>query len=106
MPAGARSARSSSPAAFMLTSSRPGIGQAPPPAVNGVSARPTAVRWRILGWIVVASVTGYLLRFNLSVAAPSMVRDLGLSEAQLGVVLGAFAWSYGLCQGPAGVWGE
>src|SRR4051812_26661840 len=71
-----------------------------------VADPPTAVRWRILTWIVVASVVAYLLRFNLSVAAPSMMRDLGLSEAQLGIVLGAFAWCYGLFQGPGGVLGE
>ncbi len=57
-------------------------------------------------WIVVASIVAYVLRFNLSVAAPSMMRDLGLSEAQLGIVLGAFAWSYGLFQGPGGFFGE
>ena len=71
-----------------------------------VSTRPTAVRWRILAWIVVASIVAYILRFNLSVAAPAMMRDLGLSEAQLGVVLGALAWSYGLFQAPGGLLGE
>ena len=68
--------------------------------------RPTAVRWRILAWIVLASIVAYILRFNLSVAAPAMMHDLGLSEAQLGLVLGAFAWGYGLCQIPGGVFGE
>jgi ACS family glucarate transporter-like MFS transporter len=68
--------------------------------------RPTAVRWRILAWIVVASIIAYALRFNLSVAGPAMMRDLGLSEAQLGIILSAFAWSYGLFQGPGGVLGE
>ena len=70
------------------------------------ATRPTAVRWRILAWIVVASVVAYVLRFNLSVAGPAMMRDLGLSEAQLGIILGAFAWSYGLFQAPGGVFGE
>ena len=70
------------------------------------AVRPTAIRWRILGWIVLASLVAYVLRFNLSVAGPAMMRDLGLSEAQLGLVLGAFAWSYGLFQGPGGVFGE
>lgn len=68
--------------------------------------RPTTVRWRVLAWIVVASIIGYVLRFNLSVAGPAMMRDLGLSEAQLGIILGAFAWSYGLFQAPGGVLGE
>jgi len=34
------------------------------------------------------------------------MHDLGLSETQLGIVLGAFAWSYGLLQGPGGILGE
>ena len=70
------------------------------------AVRPTAVRWRVLAWIVVASIIAYVLRFNLSVAGPAMMRDLGLSEAQLGMVLGAFAWSYGLFQAPGGAFGE
>jgi len=70
------------------------------------AVRPTTVRWRVLVWIVVASIVAYVLRFNLSVAGPAMMRDLGLSEAQLGIVLGAFAWSYGLFQAPGGVFGE
>lgn len=90
----------------MLTSSRPRFSNTLASPLNGVSDRPTTVRWRILAWTVVASLVAYVLRFNLPVAAPSMMRDLGLTEAQLGVILGAFAWSYGLCQGPAGVFGD
>lgn len=67
---------------------------------------PTAVRWRILGWAVLAAVVAYILRFNMSVAAPAMMRDLGLTEQQLGVVLGAFAWGYGLLQAPGGAFGQ
>lgn len=70
------------------------------------AVRPTVIRWRILSWIVLASFVAYVLRFNLSVAGPAMMHDLGLSEAQLGLVLGAFAWTYGLFQGPGGVFGE
>ncbi|MES2525202.1 MAG: MFS transporter [Gemmatimonadota bacterium] len=68
--------------------------------------RATSVRWRILGWIVLASLVAYMLRFNLSVAAPAMMRDLGLSETQLGLILGAFAWTYALCQVPGGMLGD
>jgi MFS transporter, ACS family, glucarate transporter len=67
---------------------------------------PTRVRWRILAWMVAASLVAYVLRFNLSVAGPAIMRDLRLSEAQLGVILGAFAWSYGLLQVPGGLFGE
>jgi ACS family glucarate transporter-like MFS transporter len=75
--------------------------------IPGIEApRPTVVRWRILAWIVAASIVAYVLRFNLSVAGPSMMRDLGLTEGQLGMILGAFAWSYGLFQAPGGLLGE
>lgn len=70
------------------------------------AGRPTAVRWRIVAWIVVASVVAYALRFNMSVAAPAMMRDLGLRETQLGLILGAFAWTYALCQVPGGILGD
>jgi ACS family glucarate transporter-like MFS transporter len=75
-------------------------------AIPAIGVRPTFVRWRILTWIVIASVVAYILRFNLSVAGPAMMRDLGLTERQLGVILGAFAWSYGLMQAPGGALGE
>jgi len=70
------------------------------------AVRPTAVRWRLLSWVVVASIVAYILRYNLSVAGPAMMHDLGLSETQLGLILGAFAWSYGLFQMPGGLLGE
>jgi ACS family glucarate transporter-like MFS transporter len=70
------------------------------------AVRPTTVRWRILAWIVVASIVAYILRYNLSVAGPAMMHELGLSETQLGLILGAFAWSYGLFQMPGGMLGE
>ena len=75
------------------------------PVIQGVEG-PTRVRWRILAWMVAASLVAYVLRFNLSVAGPAIMRDLSLSEAQLGMILGAFAWSYGLLQVPGGLLGE
>ncbi len=74
--------------------------------INAGDARATTIRWRIVTWIVVASIVAYILRFNLSVAGPAMMHDLGFSETQLGFVLGAFAWSYGLFQLPGGILGE
>ena len=70
------------------------------------NVRATGVRWRIVGWIVVASIVAYILRFNLSVAGPAIMHELGFSATQLGLVLGAFAWSYGLFQLPGGMLGE
>ena len=70
------------------------------------SSGPTGIRWRILGLIFAASFVAYLLRTNMSVAGERMMRDLGLTQVQLGAVLAAFAWSYAAFQFPSGVWGD
>ncbi len=64
--------------------------------------KPTSVRWRILAVLVFASFVSYLLRANLSIAAPTMIEDLGLSEVQWGWVLAAFTAGYALFQFPGG----
>src|SRR6266481_6353514 len=40
----------------------------------------------------------YLDRGNLSVAAPMLKDELGLSASQLGILLSSFFWTYGLFQ--------
>lgn len=42
----------------------------------------------------------------MSVAGEPMMRELGLTQMQLGAVLAAFAWSYAAFQFPGGVWAE
>jgi MFS transporter, ACS family, D-galactonate transporter len=44
----------------------------------------------------------YIDRSNLSIAAPLLKDELGLSAVQLGTLLSAFFWTYGLMQVPAG----
>ena len=64
------------------------------------------VRWNILALLTAASVIAYVLRTNMSVAGEHMMKDLGLTQVQLGYVLAAFAWSYGIFQFPGGVFGD
>jgi ACS family glucarate transporter-like MFS transporter len=64
------------------------------------------VRWRILALLFCAGFIAYLLRTNMSIAGESMMSDLGLSQMQLGMVLAAFAWGYGLFQFPGGLFGD
>jgi MFS transporter, ACS family, glucarate transporter len=76
--------------------------------VTGVeipAQRPTAVRWRILGLLVLSSFVSYVLRYNVSTAGPSMVIDLGLSEIQYGWILAAFTAGYAIFQFPSGLLG-
>jgi ACS family glucarate transporter-like MFS transporter len=44
----------------------------------------------------------YAHRGTLSIAAPFLMKDLGINPAVMGVLLSAFFWSYSLAQVPAG----
>jgi ACS family glucarate transporter-like MFS transporter len=71
----------------------------------GLATRPTAIRWRILGLLVLSSFVSYVLRYNVSTAGPSMIDDLGLSEIQYGWILAAFTAGYAIFQFPSGLLG-
>ena len=68
--------------------------------------RPTRVRWLVLALICLMSFVSYVLKSTMSVAGVSMIRALGLSELQLGAILSAYAWGYGVFQMPGGMFGE
>jgi len=54
----------------------------------------------VLLWLSV--FLNYIDRSNLSIAAPLLKGELGLSASQLGVLLSAFFWTYACLQLPAG----
>jgi MFS transporter, ACS family, glucarate transporter len=68
-------------------------------------SKPTAVRWRVLALLVLASFISYVLRYNVSTAGPEMTTDLGLTEQQFGLILAAFTAGYTIFQFPGGVFG-
>lgn len=84
------------------------IGYAGPMNTSRINknTRPTAVRWRILAILALASFISYVLRTNLSFAAPEMMADLGLSEIQWGYILAAFTAGYAIFQFPGGILGD
>ncbi len=49
-----------------------------------------------------ATTINYVDRANLSVAAPSIQKEFGLSSTTMGFVLGAFFWTYAAFQMPSG----
>ena len=60
-------------------------------------------RWRI-GWLLgVGILVNYFDRISLSVAAPQLQQEFGLSNGELGLLFSAFFWSYALLQIPTGV---
>jgi ACS family D-galactonate transporter-like MFS transporter len=59
--------------------------------------RVTAMRVA-LALLAVSVFINYIDRSNLSVAAPMLKDELGLSASQLGILLSSFFWTYGLFQ--------
>jgi MFS transporter, ACS family, D-galactonate transporter len=60
-------------------------------------------RYGALSLLAVGTMINYLDRSVLSVAAPGLSQELGLSAAVMGVVFSAFSWSYAAAQIPGGV---
>src|SRR3984893_10709022 len=52
--------------------------------------------------LAVSVFINYVDRSNLSIAAPLLKNELGLSASQLGTLLSVFFWTYGCMQIPAG----
>ena len=68
------------------------------------SLRRTHVRWvPILALVAVGTMINYLDRTVLGIAAPFLMKDLGLNAGTMAVVFSAFSWSYALLQIPGGI---
>jgi ACS family D-galactonate transporter-like MFS transporter len=60
-------------------------------------------RWVVLWLVFFGIVISYIDRGNLSIAAPSIMRDFRIEPASMGVLLSAFFWTYAAFQIPAGL---
>lgn len=69
-----------------------------------IGVHPDSARtpWTLGVLLVTGMIACYVGRGALSVAAPFMMRDLGLSPASMGILLSAFFWLYAFMQVPAG----
>jgi ACS family tartrate transporter-like MFS transporter len=56
------------------------------------------VAWRLVPYLCIGYVINALDRYNVSIAALTMNKDLGLSATAYGLAAGAYFWSYVLCQ--------
>ena len=59
------------------------------------------VAWRLVPYLCIGYVINALDRYNVSIAALTMNKDLSLSATAYGLAAGAYFWSYVLCQVPA-----
>lgn len=64
------------------------------------------VRWRFFSVIFILSFLSYLLRQHFPVAGEFMMKELAISELQMGWVYGAFFWGYLVFQIPGGILGK
>lgn len=63
----------------------------------------TQARFFVLGLLAVGTMINYLDRAVLSIAAPSLSKELVLDPAVMGIVFSAFSWTYAAAQIPGGV---
>src|SRR6202790_1729882 len=68
--------------------------------------RPTNARWMVLFLISLMYLLTYMDRSNISVAAPAITKEFGLSKTAMGLVFGAFLWAYAIGQIPGGWLGD
>jgi MFS family permease len=59
-------------------------------------------RWIVLSLVFFGIVISYVDRGNLSIAAPSIMRDFRIAPATMGFLLSAFFWTYATFQIPSG----
>jgi sugar phosphate permease len=71
---------------------------------TAAAARPARFnyRWHVLLWLLVGGIINYMDRASLSIAAPGMIHELGLTRTQIGLLGSVFAWTYAVMQLPAG----
>jgi len=60
------------------------------------------LRYWMLGWLIFAGVLNYMDRSSVSIAAPHMIAELGLTKTDIGLMGTVFSWTYAFCQLPAG----
>jgi ACS family D-galactonate transporter-like MFS transporter len=69
----------------------------PVPATTD-NSRLTPAFSRVLVLLFLSVFINYIDRSNLSIAAPLIKDELGISASQLGILLSAFFWTYSCCQ--------
>src|SRR5712672_1496953 len=64
------------------------------------------IRYRVVGFTVVLAGVTYLDRVSIGVLAPSIMRDLHITQLQMGFVFSAFTLAYALFEIPTARWAD
>jgi len=78
------------------------VPSAPPDALG----KPTRTRYGVILFAISLSILAYVDRVCISMAMPSMRKDLGLNSEQVGWVFASFALAYALFEIPGGWMGD
>ena len=73
-----------------------------PSSPNPASSRPTRVRYRVVGIVILLGMITYIDRACISNLAPQIMADLGLTKVQMSWAFSAFALAYALFEIPTG----
>jgi ACS family glucarate transporter-like MFS transporter len=84
------------------TNSTNGLTQTSVSPDTGVAGKATAVRWRILGIVMLIMAVTALNRLNLSIAGKYIEEEFHFDTITMGRVFSSFLWGYGLFQVPWG----
>ena len=71
--------------------------------MNEPAPAKSSVNWRLVALLSAVATAGYVGRVGVTVAAPGIMKDFNLSQAQMGTVFSAFLLGYTLFQIPSGV---
>ena len=58
----------------------------------------TRAQWVVVALLFLSAAINFIDRGSLSIAAPALTAEFGLSPSQLGLLLSAFFWTYAFCQ--------
>jgi D-galactonate transporter len=87
-----------------------GVADATVPKVKTAAAAGTLIRsnyrWVICGLICLMSLILFMDRTNISIAAPFIIKEFGLSKTEMGLVFSTFAWAYAIGNIPGGWLGD
>jgi sugar phosphate permease len=71
-------------------------------SLKDATSPPTKTRWMVLLLISLMYMITYMDRTGISIAAPSMAKEFGLSQTAIGIVFSVFLWAYAIGQIPLG----
>ena len=69
---------------------------------GNTTSKPSKTRWVVLLLISLMYLITYMDRTGISIAAPRMAKEFGLSQTAVGIVFSVFLWAYAIGQIPLG----